>query len=252
MNRLSPLSGLGSLKPVRSQGSLECSVSSVKDVSGLRHAIFAPLHYERNYSYPLLVWMHGPGFDERQLQRLMPLISMRNYVAVAPRAPWTYQPEGGYCWQNNDQATTLAAQMVFDSVENISTQYNIARDRIFLAGYQCGGEVALRIGLQHPREFAGVISIGGAFPRDGSPLSRLSGARSLPMLIAHGEQSTIYPMDQMCEDLRLFHAAGLCVTLRQYPCGDEIHQRMLHDMDVWLMEQVTGQELFRCDYYHLS
>ena len=49
------------------------------------HTIFAPLHYEPGYSYPLLVWLHGPGCDERQLLRIMPLVSMRNYVAVAPR-----------------------------------------------------------------------------------------------------------------------------------------------------------------------
>ncbi len=24
------------------------------------HCIFTPLHYERNYAYPLIVWLHGP------------------------------------------------------------------------------------------------------------------------------------------------------------------------------------------------
>jgi len=252
MNRLSPLSGLGSLKLVRSQENLECSVTSVNDVSGLRHSIFAPMHYERNYAYPLVVWLHGPGCDEHQLRRVMPHISMRNYVAVAPRAPWTYQPHGGYSWHSTDQATTVAAQMIFESVEQAVSQYHIARERVFLAGHQCGGEMALRIGLRHPREFAGVISIGGAFPREGSPLSRLHAARNLPVLLSRSEQSTRYSTDQICEDLRLFHAAGMNVTLRQYSCDDQIHQRMLSDMDKWLMEQVTGQDLFRCNYFKLS
>ena len=39
---------------------------------------------------------------------------------------------------------------------------------------------------------------------------------------------------------RLFHAAGMSVTLRQYPGGDDLNTQMLHDIDVWLMEQVTG------------
>jgi hypothetical protein len=30
------------------------------------------------------------------------------------------------------------------------------------------------------------------------------------------------------------------VHLRQYPCGDELTTQMLHDLDAWLMEQVTG------------
>ena len=48
-------------------------------------ALFAPLHYESNYAYPLIVWLHGANDDERQLKRIMPFVSLRNYVAVSPR-----------------------------------------------------------------------------------------------------------------------------------------------------------------------
>jgi hypothetical protein len=56
----------------------------------------------------------------------------------------------------------------------------------------------------------------------------------------HCRDSEIYSVDQVCEELSLFHAAGMSVTLRQYPCGDELTTQMLRDLDVWLMEQVTG------------
>ena len=56
----------------------------------------------------------------------------------------------------------------------------------------------------------------------------------------HCRDSQAYPVDRVCQELALFHAAGLSVTLRQYPCGDEITTQMLSDLDVWLMEQVTG------------
>src|SRR5437016_9189131 len=49
------------------------------------HCIFTPLHYERNYAYPLIVWLHGPRDNERQVAQVMPLVSMRNYIAVGPR-----------------------------------------------------------------------------------------------------------------------------------------------------------------------
>jgi hypothetical protein len=38
----------------------------------------------------------------------------------------------------------------------------------------------------------------------------------------------------------LFHTAGMAIHLRQYPCEDELTTQMLHDLDTWLMEQVTG------------
>ena len=60
------------------------------------------------------------------------------------------------------------------------------------------------------------------------------------MFIAQGRDSEAYPVERTCEELRLFHVAGLCVTLRQYPCGDELNTQMLQDMDRWMMEIVTG------------
>src|SRR5688500_15821791 len=69
------------------------------------HTLFAPLHYEPNYAYPLVVWLHGPGDDERQLQRVMPLVSMRNYVAAAPRGVCRPQAGmAGFAWQQTERA----------------------------------------------------------------------------------------------------------------------------------------------------
>ena len=61
------------------------SASCSSDSSDFAHALFAPMHYEPGYAYPLIVWLHGTGGDQRQLQRVMPLVSMRNYVAITPR-----------------------------------------------------------------------------------------------------------------------------------------------------------------------
>ena len=42
------------------------------------HSLFIPQHYESNYAYPLIVWLHGPNDDERQVNRILPLISPQN------------------------------------------------------------------------------------------------------------------------------------------------------------------------------
>ena len=81
--------------------------------SDLAHCIFTPLHYERNYAYPLVVWLHGPGDDERQVTRVMPLVSMRNYVAVGPRGTAAAaDAEGGCCWRQQPRDIALAEQGV--------------------------------------------------------------------------------------------------------------------------------------------
>jgi len=220
---------------------VEQSIVRASDQPGLPYTLFAPLHYEPNYAYPLVIWLHGPGDDERQLLRVMPLVSMRNYVSVGPRAPRAMAgDQPGHQWPTSGVGLGTAAQSVFECLEIVKQKFHVAPHRVFLAGYQSGGTMAFRVGLAHPRRFAGILSLGGPFPTGDTPLAHLKEARGLPLFIAQGRSSEIYPVETTCDELRLFHAAGMHVTLRQYPCGDELNTQMLHDMNVWMMEQVTG------------
>lgn len=205
-----------------------------------RHVFFVPMHYEKNYAYPLIVWLHGSGDDERQLMRIMPLVSMRNYVAVSPRG--TARAAVGYDWEQIDSQIEVAQQRVFAAVDEAARRFHIERRRVFIAGYGSGGTMALRVALRNPGVFAGALTIGGPFPEGNLPLANLERVRRLPLFIALGRQAESYPMEQTCRELRLFHAAGMNATLRLYPCGDEITSNMLHDMDVWVMERVVSTE----------
>lgn len=230
---------------------VEQSVLPFSPHRDLAYALFAPLHYEPNYGYPLVIWLHGPGDDERQLCRVMPHISLRNYVGVGPRGCCEPAPgELGYQWQQQEAAIAAAEQHVFDGIEIACQRYHVDEDRIFLAGYQCGGTMALRIGLQHPRPFAGVLSVGGPFPTGFAPLAHLRQVRQLPIFLAQGRDSQVYPQQQSCEELRLFHAAAMHVTLRQYPCSDELTTQMLRDMNVWIMERINGVPETSCRDVH--
>jgi len=208
-------------------------------------ALFAPMHYEPGYAYPLIVWLHGRGDDERQLARVMPLVSMRNYVAVAPRGFRVEADEDseipGYGWEQSEEAITRAEQQVFDSITVAQRKFHVSRRRVFLAGFDCGGTMAFRLAMRHPRHFAGVLSLCGTFPGGYAPLGRLVEARQLQVFLAVGRDSRDYPPQKVCEDLRLFHAAGLSTTLRQYPCDHELSPQMLSDVDRWIIEQITAR-----------
>ncbi|MGD0518647.1 MAG: alpha/beta hydrolase-fold protein [Thermoguttaceae bacterium] len=208
------------------------------------HALFAPLHYERGYPYPLIVWLHGQDSDERQLRKIMPLVSMRNYVAVAPRGVCMKEVGGdekeGYGWPHTYEQIPRIEQHIFDAIEAASRKFNICSQRIFLAGFDSGGTMAFRVALNHPQHFAGILSICGAFPIGRTPLANLSLARKLPILLCVGRHSTRYPAGEVCENLRLMHTAGISVTLRQYPCGHELMPQMLGDIDRWIIEQITS------------
>jgi phospholipase/carboxylesterase len=206
-------------------------------------ALFAPVHYEARYAYPLIAWLHGPGSDERQLLRIMPVVSMRNYVAVAPRG---LSPAGGGLgggalgWPQSPEEVLEAEQRIFESIEVAQHKYHIASHRVFLAGFDCGGSMALRVALANPGRFAGVLSVAGALPCGHTPLSQLTTARRLPVFLAVCRDSHQYSPGAACGDLRLFHTAGMSITLRQYPCTHQLTPLMLRDMDRWIIEQITS------------
>ena len=203
-------------------------------------SLFIPLHYERNYAYPLLIWLHGPRDNEQQLKRIMPLVSMRNYAAIAPgdRTPDLATP--GVVWRQDDAGIARAEQLVIEAIHRAGQKLNVSSRRVFLAGFDAGGTMALRIALRNPNRFAGVVSLGGPLPRDRTPLANLRQARHLPVLIATGSHSPVYREAEVCGDLRLLHSAGMNVALRLYPHGQEISPVMLGDVDRWVMELVTG------------
>lgn len=223
------------------------------ETRGATH-FFQPIHYEANYRYPLLVWLHGDGDDESQLRRVMPQISLRNYVAVSVagtrRAPWSrhassapgapFTHRSGLVWGQSGDDVSLAVDSVWEAVEHARCRANVHPDRVFVAGLQGGGTMALRIALAHPERFAGAISIDGALPRGGCPFARVKRARSLPILLSAFRRSTSYQADRICQDLRLLTTAGMHVALRQYPETSGIPSQVWRDLDRWMMGAVTG------------
>lgn len=205
------------------------------------HQLFLPEHYEKGYAYPLIVWLHGAGRDEEELWEVLPHLSPRNYVGVAPRGACPSDFGFGFTWCDSLECVASARKAVDEAIEFACRRSNIAPHRIFLAGRGKGGTMALRLALAQPERFAGVLSFGGGLPRRGQLLANLKEARKLPIFLASGCESVAYPVRRLCDDLKLCHLAWLSLFVKQYyPCGDEMVQDMLDDANEWIMQIVTG------------
>jgi len=207
--------------------------------------LFAPQHYEPKYAYPLLVWLHDSGEDEWQLLRVMPLVSLRNYVAVGPRGVRLRDAEGADCWgwPQGRPHVDHAEERIFTAIDAAARRYHVDAGRVFLAGGGSGGTMALRIAAAWPDRFAGAASLGGPLPEPScAPLSQWARLRGLPVFLAVGRQSQLYGPRQACEDLRLLRTAGLAsITLREYhPCPHPVIPPALRDLDRWMMEHIQS------------
>lgn len=203
------------------------------------YATFAPIHYEPGYAYPLIVWLHDSGSNEHELRQVMPLVSMRNYVAIAPRGTiGEGRGNSRYGWLQSGDAIEAAHARIADCIDVAKERFNVHADRIFLVGRGTGGTMAVRTAWNAPDRFAGVVTMNGPLPTQLSPMRRVNELRRVPCMLTTSRESQIYPADVACRDLRLLHVAGCTVAMRQYPGDGDLTNNMLSDLDHWLMGQV--------------
>ena len=223
----------------------EFSLPAERSVSATAHSCFAPMHYESGYAYPLIVWLHGPGSNEDELRQVMPLVSTRNHVGIAPRGTWNVDGEFGACnWDDSAEGIAEAGERVADCIAIAKERFNIHADRVFIAGHSTGGTMAHRLGMEFPERFAGAISLSGEVPRGSHLLKNINRARQLPLLLSVSPtpetETDSYSIQRVMDDVRFIHYAGFPFSLQLHPAGDELTTSMFEDLDRWIMEQFCG------------
>lgn len=198
---------------------------------------FAPVRYQAGYSYPLLVWLHGPGQSQQLLAEFMASYSTQNYVAVAPQSPISGAADP---WPQTSLAMDAAEDAIFDAIEIAKQRFNVHGEKIFLAGIGTGGTAALRTAFAYPEQFAGVVSFDGGLPTGGSPLCRIDGIRELPVFLATGDQSDAYPVGRVTADLRVLHSVDAKLHLWHQPGDGDLTKPMLAEANRWMMDVACG------------
>ncbi|MDR2763205.1 MAG: hypothetical protein LBB88_11415, partial [Planctomycetaceae bacterium] len=220
-----------------------CGVENTSSIP--HHILVAPVHYEAGYSYPLFVWLHDSGADERQVVRLMPQISLRNYVAVAPRGKAITAPSAAnsnlninddwddysinaviqrnnrnkisYDWFLDNDGISEAERSIFDSITVAKKSCNIAENRVFIAGVGNGGAMAMRLALLYPKYFAGVAIFNAVIPDNANIFCHWNTARNLSIFIGLEQQSDEnFSSSALSNKLDLFYSAGFKLTVRDY------------------------------------
>ena len=200
-----------------------------------RRCYFGPLHYESGYAYPVFVWLHEAGADEHQLQRVMPLLSTRNYVGVGLRGEVRLQDGSGYDWSLAVRHLPGLTEAVRAAVNAVKRRYHVNSKQVFLAGLGSGGAAAMQVGLRHPEEFAGAISLGDECRAECLPTLRPDGLRGFPILVTRQRvsQASVRP-----EDL-LIQAAGVDCTLYECPQPVSITEPLFGRVNTWIMARAA-------------
>ena len=227
--------------------------------SSVAHAspqtFFVPVHYEANYRYPLIVWLHSDGFNENQINHVMPHISTRNYLATGVRGTRAADSVGHrFDWHSSPASVDAAHEKVMCAIEEISDRYSVHSGRIILAGYRSGGTMAMRIAFREPGSFAAVASFGGLLPREGGALSNLNQVRErrLPMLWQVAAFSDRYSNAELKQDIGSALMLQAKVEVRQYQNDDEMNTAALSDFNHWMMNRIVAGRPFEAEHCETS
>ncbi len=204
---------------------------------------FLPLHYEPNYRYPLVVWLHSDGFNENQVDHVMPHISVRNYIAVGVRGNRAADSIGHrFDWHDSPAAVYAAHEAVAQTIDEASDRFSVHPSRIVLAGYGSGGTMAMRVAMREPQRFAAILSLGGSMPSGRHVWSNLASLRQrrLRMLWLQAAKNPRFDANKLKHDIRLAMMIRAEVEVRQYPTDDEMDTVVLSDVNEWIMRCVIS------------
>lgn len=113
-----------------------------------------PPGYHHNRAYPVLVLLHGSR--ERPnilLSRWSALAAQHGYILAAPIWGAGLRPTYNYSSKEHN--------LVLDCLRDLRRRFQVDSDRVFLFGWEQGGDMAYDVGLSHPDQFAGVLPMSG-------------------------------------------------------------------------------------------
>lgn len=199
--------------------------------------------------FPTVLALHGWGASAHDLIGLAPILNRGEALVLSPQGPIGIRiPQGpmGYGWYPLAQGTQAspaqirqAADRILAFLDEAQRQYPVDPRKIVLLGFSQGGALAFDIALRDPARFAGLAALSTWLTDDlAASIAAQPGHESLPVLVVHGTEDPMIPVDRARETRRRLTQLGVLLTYREYPMGHEINGEALRDIITWLDEKV--------------
>lgn len=190
------------------RGDLRRAFRSGLDGTLQPYVVRLPKDYQPGAEYPLLVFLHGSGSDERTLLRV-PSLTQGRFIELGPNARG---PSHAYVHDH-------AQEDIFEAIEAVRRQYSVDGRNIFLMGFSMGGYGVYRTFYEHPELYKGLIVLSGHpdigneyYPGEDHPNflePRFQAVfKGVPMFIFHGGKDRNCPFELTAEAVEGFKAAG--------------------------------------------
>lgn len=212
--------------------------------ASLSYRLYVPAARSRRQPLPAIIFLHGiAGSGSDNLAQITggnrpgshfwttsTAQSRHPAFVIAPQLP----PE--HTWSAAD-STELSpyASLVLQLLDQLSKEYAIDANRIYVVGQSLGGQGVWDLISKHPERFAAAVPLCGS----GNP-GRIAEARSVAVWAFHGALDPVVSVDGSRVLVAALRAAGASVQYTEYPdVGHEVWNRAFADPQLadWLFSQ---------------
>ncbi|GAB4140141.1 MAG: dienelactone hydrolase family protein [Cyanobacteria bacterium J069] len=185
----------------------------------------------------LLVMLHGWGANAQDVASLALMLDLPTLQLLFPDAPFPYPygPTGrvwydlpdNYAFESDPEFVASqpklqeSAAKLTEWLRSLPAITGVPLEKTLLGGFSQGGAMALEVGLSLP--LAGLLVLSGYL--HGPP--RLGTVLPPPVLMVHGQQDLVVPIEASWRSRDVLQSAGLSVRYHELPTGHEITPAVL-------------------------
>lgn len=203
-----------------------------------------------------IIWLHGLGADGHDFVPIVPELRLPQALAVRfifPQAPvrpvtinngmhmraW-YDIRGFTPDIPEDEPGLRASARLVDELVEQQAGDGVDTRRIVLAGFSQGGVIALHAGLRSAQPLGGVLGLSTYLGLRGSLASEASSVNAqVPILMCHGRQDGVIPLERAQRSRDLLRGAGYQVEWQEYPMQHEVCMAEIAAISRWLESRLT-------------
>lgn len=200
------------------------------------------LHPSGSGPFPTLIALHGHGAHALDLIGLSQTLP-DGLLWLCPQAQFTIeQGFPGFTWFHFDRSDprreeeiAQVGEEVREFIEMAIELYPVDPERVVLLGFSQGGMLGYRIALSEPDRFAGFAALSTTLSEETSAVvNDNSSLRRLPVLVQHGENDTMIPVERARESREQLEGIGVNLEYHEYSMGHQVGIESARDLGEWL------------------
>ena len=225
--------------------------------------VVVPPDLKVNTEYPLVIILHGHGANpENYVGIFERFASSLEVIVVAPYGPYPIPTERGqgHSWypapwfflelirtgtSTGDRAQrrkeielqeeAVSRNFVLAAIDQVSGEFPVDPDRVFLMGHSEGGVLAYGLALEHPDLFRGLIVVGARLREsDATPEILTASAGRLEVMICHSPGDQAIGIDHAEAAAGTLKEAGVQSKIFRYEGGHGLTAELVKTIGRWI------------------